>query len=311
MARGEVANRFGFFRCIRADRSSRSFDLVLVSADEVVTGPTRLRMFDYLESSRSDLGDEGAARSGVDWILSSSFKDLSDVAMYLSPGRRSGSPFRRPSRAGSIPAKHDLVDGARGAGFKSPAATFFSRANTMFESRRLHRQLLAICVVGMMACVSRADSSSPESYANLVAFDSADLRVASHADTSRLTVELARSTEQQTMGLMERRELSPDAGMLFLYSSMQPANSAFWMFRTRIPLDIAFIDSAGVIRSLQTMAPCTSVLAAGCPSYEAGARYVAALEVNSGYFARKQIRVGDRVLLRDTVTRRPASRSRN
>jgi uncharacterized membrane protein (UPF0127 family) len=175
----------------------------------------------------------------------------------------------------------------------------------------LHRQLLAISVVGMMACGSRADSSPTDSYAHLIGFDTADIRVVSHGDTSRLTVEVARTTEQQTMGLMERRELSPDAGMLFLYADMQPATSAFWMFRTRIPLDIAFIDSAGVIRSLQTMAPCTSVLAAGCPSYEAGARYLAALEVNAGYFARKQIRVGDRVLLSDTVSRRRASRPRS
>ena len=181
----------------------------------------------------------------------------------------------------------------------------------MTESRRSRWQLLAFCALAMMACVSRADSSSTESYASLIAFDTADIRVASHADTSRLTVELARTTEQQTMGLMERRELRPDAGMLFLYSTAQPETSAFWMFRTRIPLDIAFIDSAGVIRSLQTMAPCTSVLAAGCPSYQAGARYVAALEVNAGYFARKQIRVGDRVLLEDTVSRRPAPRPRN
>jgi uncharacterized membrane protein (UPF0127 family) len=171
--------------------------------------------------------------------------------------------------------------------------------------------LLAISVVGMMACESRADSSSTDSYAHLVAFDTAEVRVVSHGDTARLTVELASTTEQQTMGLMERRALSPDAGMLFLYADMQPATSAFWMFRTRIPLDIAFIDSVGVIRSLKTMAPCTSLLAAGCPGYEAGAPYIAALEVNAGYFARKRIRVGDRVLLSDTVSRRPASRPRS
>ena len=182
--RGEVANRFGFSRCIRTNLSSRSYDLVLVRADEVVTGSTRLRVLNHLDSSRPSLGDEGAARSRVDLILSSSFKNLSDIVMYLSPGRRSGSPCRRPPRAGSIPATHDLVDGARGAGFKSPAATFFSRGIPMFESRRLHWQSLAICVVGMMACGSRADSSSTESYAHLIAFDTADIRTS--ADCSEI-----------------------------------------------------------------------------------------------------------------------------
>jgi len=45
----------------------------------------------------------------------------------------------------------------------------------MIESRRLRWQLLASCVLAAMACVSHADSSSPDSYANLVAFDTADL----------------------------------------------------------------------------------------------------------------------------------------
>jgi hypothetical protein len=60
----------------------------------------------------------------------------------------------------------------------------------------------------------------------------------------------------------------------------------------------------------QTMAPCQSMLAEGCPSYPAGAAYRAALEVNAGYFARRQIHVGDRVLLQDTVARRPAGQRR-
>jgi uncharacterized membrane protein (UPF0127 family) len=180
---------------------------------------------------------------------------------------------------------------------------------TAYGTRRgLLCALLATCCILLIACTSHADTPATDSYAHLIAFDTAHIRVLSRADTTSLTVELARTTDQQTMGLMERRELAPDAGMLFLYSSMQPESSAFWMFRTRIPLDIAFIDSAGVIRSLQTMAPCTSVLAAGCPNYAAGARYIAALEVNAGWFARKRIQVGDRVLLQDTVSRRRASR---
>jgi uncharacterized membrane protein (UPF0127 family) len=174
-------------------------------------------------------------------------------------------------------------------------------------ARRFHFRLLATCSLAIMACTSHADTPATDSYAHLIAFDTAHIRVLSRTDTTSLTVELARSTDQQTMGLMERQELAPDAGMLFLYASMQPESSAFWMFRTRIPLDIAFIDSVGVIRSLHTMAPCTSVLAAGCPSYAAGARYVAALEVNAGWFAHKQIQVGDRVLLQDTVSQRRAS----
>ena len=130
------------------------------------------------------------------------------------------------------------------------------------------------------------------------------MRVASATDTAILTVEIAESREQQTLGLMERRTLAQDAGMLFVYPDTQPASAGFWMHRTRIPLDIAFVDDSGVIRSIRAMEPCAAELADGCPTYEPGTPYRAALEANRGFFAQHGIRVGDRVLLQDTVTRR-------
>lgn len=171
------------------------------------------------------------------------------------------------------------------------------------------RCLTAGAILLAVACGSRESDATPTNqYANLLAFDTARVRLISDRDTSTLTVELAETPDQHAMGLMERRVLPAEAGMLFLYPNVQPESSAFWMFRTRIPLDIAFIDSLGVIRTIETMAPCPSPLAQGCPDYPAGARYLAAVEVNAGYFARKRIRVGDRVLLQDTATRRRVSR---
>lgn len=140
-----------------------------------------------------------------------------------------------------------------------------------------------------------------------MAFDSATIRLVGR-DTNRLETELAESEAQHTMGLMERRSLAPNGGMLFIYPSTQPDSSAFWMYRTRIPLDIAFIDSAGTIRTILTMQPCPSELAQGCPSYPANAPYIAALETNAGYFAAHALRVGDRVLLSDTSSRRPGTK---
>jgi uncharacterized membrane protein (UPF0127 family) len=158
----------------------------------------------------------------------------------------------------------------------------------------------------LVACGSRSDAGDTPDYSTIMAFDTATVRLVGR-DTVRLTVQLAETEPQRTMGLMERRSLAPDAGMLFLYDSIQSDSSAFWMFRTRIPLDIAFIDSAGTIRTVLTMQPCPSDLAQGCPSYPANARFLAALEVNAGYFARRRIGVGDRVLLADTTTRRRAT----
>lgn len=112
-----------------------------------------------------------------------------------------------------------------------------------------------------------------------------------------LQIEVARTASQRARGLMERDTLPADAGMLFLYDSEQPGNSAYWMYKTRIPLDIAFVDSEGVIRSLKTMSPCHSVSSRECPVYPAGAPFRAALETNAGYFAARGIGVGDRIEL--------------
>jgi uncharacterized membrane protein (UPF0127 family) len=85
------------------------------------------------------------------------------------------------------------------------------------------------------------------------------------------------------------------------------------MYRTRIPLDIAFLDSAGVIRAVRSMTPCTATIAQGCPTYTPDVPYQFALEVNAGYFARHGVGVGDSVLLRELhapapATNAPASR---
>jgi uncharacterized membrane protein (UPF0127 family) len=157
----------------------------------------------------------------------------------------------------------------------------------------------------LFACNAKSDAGMPD-YSAIMTFDTATIRLIGR-DTTPLTVQLAESEAQRTMGLMERRELAADAGMLFIYDTVQSDSSAFWMFRTHIPLDIAFIDSVGTIRTILTMQPCPSDLAQGCPNYPAQARFIAALEVNAGYFAAHHIAAGDRVLLTDTTTRRRAT----
>ncbi|MGH7680222.1 MAG: DUF192 domain-containing protein [Gemmatimonadaceae bacterium] len=129
-------------------------------------------------------------------------------------------------------------------------------------------------------------------------FDSTSIRVVTASGTTTtLRVELAQTPEQRTMGLMERESLPDSAGMLFLYDRDQPDSAGFWMFRTRIPLDIAFIDSAGRIVAIRQMAPCPATIISGCPSYEPGAPYRAALEVNAGVLSRHGIGPGARVEL--------------
>jgi uncharacterized membrane protein (UPF0127 family) len=158
-----------------------------------------------------------------------------------------------------------------------------------------------LCSIALFAC-GKSDAPNDDG-TPLLPFDKARVRVLTATDTLPLVVELAIKPEQHTLGLMERKHLADSSGMLFLYDSTQPDSSAYWMYRTLIPLDIAYIDSVGTIRSIRHMEPCRTVLAQGCPTYPAGAPFRAALEVNAGYFARHSVRLGDHVVLADTTQR--------
>jgi uncharacterized membrane protein (UPF0127 family) len=163
---------------------------------------------------------------------------------------------------------------------------------------------LAIGTVALFAIACSDKGSGTEDTTRVMNFDTSSVRLVTKRDTLHLSVELARNEAQRTMGLMERRHLNDNAGMLFTYDSTQPPNAGYWMYRTRIPLDIAFMDSTGVVRAILGMVPCTATLIEGCPSYPPNVPYRYALEMNAGFFAQHGVAVGDVVLVRDV----PAAR---
>jgi uncharacterized protein len=162
--------------------------------------------------------------------------------------------------------------------------------------------LLAIVLLAASSCRERS-SSDDTAYAHVLNFDSATVRLATTRDTLPLALELATATDQQRLGLMERRHLSERGGMLFVYDSVQPPDAGFWMYRTRIPLDIAFLDSAGVVQSIRAMVPCPTTMPEGCPTYEPGTPYRYALEVNGGALKKWGVEAGSRLLVGDLSVR--------
>ena len=172
------------------------------------------------------------------------------------------------------------------------------------DSRRRVPLLLSAAV--FLSCSSEPPADD-DTYERIMSFDTAHVRLASGQDTLRLVLQLAVSAEQKTMGLMERRRLDDYAGMLFVYDSTQPPRAGFWMYRTRIPLDIAFLDSTGVIRAVRSMTPCPSSIAQECPTYAPNVPYRYALEVNASFFSRHGITVGHALLLRDLSVSPPSS----
>lgn len=105
-----------------------------------------------------------------------------------------------------------------------------------------------------------------------------------------VSVELARTPAQREQGLMHRRELAPDAGMLFIFP--EEGFPVFWMKNTLIPLDLIFINAASEVAGIVARARPESLdrLSAARP-----AKYV--LEVNAGFCDMNHITVGARVKL--------------
>jgi uncharacterized membrane protein (UPF0127 family) len=101
-------------------------------------------------------------------------------------------------------------------------------------------------------------------------------------------VEMALTTEQQTVGLMFRREVPADGGMLFDWGA--PRDIAMWMRNTVSPLDMFFINADGTIRRIAENAVPYSL--ATIPS---GGPVRATLEVAAGTARRLGIHVGDKV----------------
>ena len=108
------------------------------------------------------------------------------------------------------------------------------------------------------------------------------------ADEVNVHVEVADSRRERERGLMGRRELPDDAGMVFVFPT--DSTSAFWMKDTLIPLSIAFYDESGRIVRILDMEPCRRD---PCALYDPEASYRGALEVNRGAFERWGVRKGD------------------
>lgn len=100
-----------------------------------------------------------------------------------------------------------------------------------------------------------------------------------------ILVEVAKSPEERAQGLMGRKHLGKDQGMLFIFD--REDYHGFWMKDTLIPLSIAFMDREGRIVGITDMEPLT------LQSHLPPRPILYALEMNKGWFSANKIRVGD------------------
>lgn len=107
------------------------------------------------------------------------------------------------------------------------------------------------------------------------------------AGIHRIEAEVAAHDAARRQGLMQRRALPEQRGMLFVFE--RAARHCMWMKNTFLPLSVAFLDAQGRILNIEEMQPQTEVN--HCAARPA--RY--ALEMNAGWFARRGIERGDRI----------------
>ncbi|MFB0872999.1 MULTISPECIES: DUF192 domain-containing protein [unclassified Sphingobium] len=148
----------------------------------------------------------------------------------------------------------------------------------------------ALFALALAACASQppADNAAqPEARAEAPT-NTIPLVIRTAKSTHRFDVEVARTPQQQEQGLMFRKSLGPDTGMLFPMDP--PRTASFWMKDTLIPLDMLFIHTDGTIAFLKANAEPYSRI-----PVSAGVPVAAVLELAGGRAAALGIGEGDSV----------------
>ena len=113
-------------------------------------------------------------------------------------------------------------------------------------------------------------------------------RVTLHVGKATLSTEVAATGPQQELGLMNRKQLGDNDGMIFLLPHIETAT--FWMKNTLIPLSIAFLDKDGIILEIHDMKPLDESITRSDSN-----QIAYALETNLHWFALNGIKPGDKV----------------
>lgn len=116
------------------------------------------------------------------------------------------------------------------------------------------------------------------------------LKIYQKDKTLEIPIEIADREELHSFGLMFRKDISWNFGMLFIFE--KDVNYGFWMRNTYVPLEIAFIDSNKTIFNIQKMFPCNDEQ---CKIYYSPKPYRYALEVKMGFFKKFGFKEGAKI----------------
>jgi uncharacterized protein len=147
------------------------------------------------------------------------------------------------------------------------------------------RAVLATTIAMLLASLATASQQSP-TIRDRIVFRPSGVSV---------LAEKAESPEARSRGLMHRTSLGKKEGMIFRFE--ESGYLTFWMYSTKIPLTIVFLNDKLQIVDIQDMLPCVQKSADLCKTYTSKglARY--AIELNQGFTDRYGIKVGDQVTI--------------
>lgn len=137
--------------------------------------------------------------------------------------------------------------------------------------------------LSLIPLTSEAQSPSPPQSSQSVTFPTTTLQTGMHL----IEAEVADTQPRRMQGLMYRRDLPGNKGMVFVFE--QADAHCMWMKNTLIPLTVAFMDDSGAILNLADMQPQSEA------NHCARGKARFALEMRQGWFAAKGIRAGDRI----------------
>jgi len=150
-------------------------------------------------------------------------------------------------------------------------------------------RIVAVAFVLIWAGFPMSEKADAQSRRALLNFATESLKIETASGAQKFTVEVARSPRQHAQGLMFRRRLAADAGMLFVYQRAEPV--AMWMQNTFIPLDMLFIGAdRRIVHIVERTVPLsTETIGSVEPA-------LSVLELNAGTVSRLGIKSGDVVV---------------
>lgn len=136
--------------------------------------------------------------------------------------------------------------------------------------------MASLLLVGCGRGAAPAEAAAPRTVADFF-----DVRLGDRV----VQLQFAVTNTEMQRGLMGRRDLKPDHGMVFVYG--RPQKLSFWMRNTPTPLDIGYFTADGVLREIYAMHPFDET---AVPSVRDDLQF--AVEMNQGWYQASNVRPG-------------------